>query len=71
MAQIPTLEVIFSWVPGENQPKLDQAIDYRSLVQIADHVLEWEGLVADGLRLSKVDRHDIRGENKDDPRQQR
>ena len=64
MATIPTLETVLSWIPRESLDKLDRAIpDYKSLVQIADKILEWDGPVGDELALDNVDRHDIKTEN--------
>ena len=72
MATIPSLDVIYSWIPEENRDKLDNRIpDYKTLVHIADHILEWDGPVGDELALNKIDRHDIKAEHPYDPRQQR
>ena len=71
MAAIPSLEEVYSWVPAENQLKLDLPIDFRDLSQIADHLLEWDGSVAVELQLGKIDVHDIIVEHRSEPRQQR
>ena len=70
MAQIPSLDAILSWIPEESQHKLYEPIEYKSLARISDHILEWDGAVADELSLSKIDRHDISVGNRE-PRQQR
>lgn len=72
MATIPSLDTVFSWIPEENQEKLDQPIEYRSLIQIADGLLDWDGDVAMELGLNMpVDVHDIKEENQGKPKQQR
>ena len=73
MARIPSLDVVYSWIPEENRQKLDHAFqsDYKSLAQIADNILEWDGPVGDELTLTHIERHDIKAENLLDTRQQR
>ena len=73
MARIPSLEVVYTWIPEENRHKLDQAFqsDYKSLAQIADNILEWDGPVGDELTLTHIEIHDIKAENPFDARQQR
>ena len=73
MATIPSLDTVYSWIPEENQKKLAQPIEFRSLIQIADGLLDWDGDVAMELGLEKMDIHDINksGENRGNPRQQR
>ena len=73
MAGIPPLDVVCGWIPEENRHKLDQSFqsDYRSLAEIADKILEWDGPVGDELTLTQVERHDIKADNPFDTRQQR
>ena len=73
MARIPSLDDVYGWIPEENRHKLDQSFqsDYRSLAQIADNILEWDGPVGDELTLTHIERHDIKAENPFDARQQR
>lgn len=70
MACIPHLDAIYDWIPEEQQHKLDEPVEFRHLTNIAHHILDWAGPVADELSLSKIDCHDIRAEHRD-PRQER
>ena len=71
MAQIPPLDAVLSCIPEESRHKLDEGIEYKCLAKIADNILEWDGVVADELSLSKIDRHDIIVGNREQPRHQR
>ena len=70
MARIPPLDEIYSRIPEEQQHRLDEPVEFRHLANIAHHILDWEGTVADELSLSRIDCHDISVEHRD-PRQQR
>lgn len=70
MAAIPDLDFVLSLVPEEKRQTLDQRIEFRHLTKIADHILDWDGPVADELALTNIERHDIK-EGNTDPRQRR
>ena len=68
-----SLDDVLSSVSDADRWKLDQEIDSRHLVRIADSmtVVEWEGVVADHLSLSKADQIDIRENYSNKPSGQR